>query len=442
MARGLIFVVVLAALLSPLLATTNAVAQGRTVRLTVAEMFKLADLASARGDVATAAGVYAALEQNPDADIRAEARFRHAKQLVWQKRNREAAVLLRRIVDEKPDASVVRLELARLLQVLGDTDAALRELRAAQALGLPPVVARMIDRYSEALRGARPMGASLEVAIAPDSNINHSTRSDTLGTVLGDFEIDDDSKARSGIGLSIRGQAYRRLRMGGGDHSWLVRMGVRGDLYGKSRFNDIAADLVAGPEFQLGRSRANLELGATQRWFGQKPFLRSARIAATWNQPLGRRTQVRLNGSASIVDNHLNDLQDGTVYSGQVAIERTVTATTGLGFTIGVDRQSLRDAGYSTAGWRAGLVGWKDVGRMTLSAGADLGRSNADERLALFPDNRSDRYSRFTLAATFRQFTFQGFAPVARFKIERNRSTIEFYDYKRTRSEFAIVRAF
>lgn len=442
MKRGLVLVGASAALLSPLLAPSEAVAQGRTLRLTVVEMFRLADLAAARGDSATAAGLYAALEKNPDPDIRAEARFRHAKQLAGQKRHREAAVLLRRIVDEKPDASAVRLELARLLQVLGDSDAALRELRAAQASGLPPVVAGMVDRYSEALRAARPIGASFEVAVAPDSNINHATRSDVLGTVFGDFEIDEDSKVRSGTGLSLRAHAYRRLRLGSGNHQLLVRASGSGDLYGKSRFNNIAADLAFGPELRIGRNRLNLELGATQRWFGQKPFVRSARIAATWARPLGSRTQVRANGSASTVDNQLNDLQDGTVYSGQLGVERALTATAGLAFTIGGDRQSLKDAGYSTTGWRAGLVAWKDLGRMTLTAGADFGRLRADERLALFPEKRSDRYSRFRLGATLRQLTFHSFAPVARFTIERNRSTIEFYDYKRTRSELAIVRAF
>jgi len=43
---------------------------------------------------------------------------------------------------------------------------------------------------------------------------------------------------------------------------------------------------------------------------------------------------------------------------------------------------------------------------------------------------------------TLRQLQFQGFAPVVRFTIERNRSSIEFYDYRRRRTEFGVVRAF
>ena len=76
---------------------------------------------------------------------------------------------------------------------MGDKDGAWRQLRAVRAR--PSVRCRaLVDRYSEALRAARPFGMSFEFALAPDSNINRATRSDTLGTVLGDFTIDDDAR--------------------------------------------------------------------------------------------------------------------------------------------------------------------------------------------------------------------------------------------------------
>src|SRR5678815_3479319 len=105
--------------------------------------------------------------------------------------------------------------------------------------------------------------------------------------------------------------------------------------------------------------------------------------------------------------------------------------TTGVGLNLSIDREALRDPGYATTGWRAGLIGWHDIGRMTFTAEANFGRLNADERLTLFPNKRADRYSHFSVGATFRQLQFGGFAPLARFTIERNRSTIEFYDYRR-----------
>jgi len=412
-----------------------------TLNLTAPQLFALADKAAAAGEDRVARAAYEALTADPSADTRNEARFRLA--MLEGKRGNltRAAVLLRQVVDERPDAARARLELAGLLDRMGDKDGAWREVRAAQAGGLPPSVARIVDRYSEALRAQRPFGASFEIALAPDSNINRATRSDTLGTVIGDFDISDEGKAKSGIGVALTGQAYRRFALGR-DSALLARLGGSANLYGRHRFNDIAADLAAGPELGLGRGRVQFELGVTQRWFGQKPFMRSARVAATLSHPLGRRTLVRLRGSGALVDNQVNDLQDGKSFSGQVGIERALTPTMGVAATAALDRQSLKDPGYSTTGWRGGLTAWRDMGRATLSAGVELGRLHADERLLLFPQKREDRYSKLSVGATFRQLQFRGFAPVARVSIERNKSSVEFYDYRRTRTEIGVVRAF
>jgi hypothetical protein len=404
-------------------------------------MLRLAEVAQQKGNSTTASTIYDALESDPDPNIRNEARYRHAKLLTGVSRPRDAAILLRRVLDEKPQAVPARLELARTLQLLGDTNAALRELRAAQATGLPPAVARLIDRYSAALRAQRPFGASLEIAIAPDSNINRATRSDTLGTIFGDFQIGDEGRAKSGIGLSLAGQTYRRISIGGATNLVLRASGFA-NLYRDSEFNDLAADLAAGPEFSLGRDRLQLEVGATQRWFGQKPYLRSGRLAGTFSHPLGSRTLLRLVGSATLIDNRLNDLQDGKGYSSQLQIERALTPTTGIAGSVSIDRQALKDRGYATTGWRAGLTGWHDLGRMTLTAAAELGRLHADERLLLFPERRQDRYTRLSLGASFRQLQYGGFAPLIRISLERNRSSIAFYDYRRARTEIGVVRAF
>jgi tetratricopeptide (TPR) repeat protein len=416
-------------------------AQQPTIHLSGAQMLALGEYLQSRGSKAEASRIYELLAKDADTDIRNEARFRQARILAGDGNLKRAAILLRQVIDDRPEAAPPRLVLAQLLERMGEQDAALRELRAAQASGLPPAVARMVDRYSQALRASRPIGASLEIALAPDSNINHATRSDTLGTIFGDFDIGKGSKAASGIGLSLHGQAFRRFAIGA-DNAFLIRLSSLADLYSKGEFNDIVVDLGAGPELRLDRSQLNLELGATQRWFGQKPYMRSVRLGATWTRPVTSTTQLRLTGVASLVDNRFNDLEDGKTFTGRAAVEHALTATTGVGLNGSLMRESLRDPGYSTKGWRLGLLGWHDVGRATVTAEAEIGRLNADDRLALFPEKRSDRYSRLSAGVTLRQLQFQGFAPVVRFTIERNRSSIEFYDYRRRRTEFGVVRAF
>lgn len=415
--------------------------QTRTLSMSAADMFGLARAAQQSGDLSTAMSIYRALEQDRDSDVRANARFLLAEQLAQSNRHREAAILLRRLVDERPDAAAARLQLAQLLHRLGDTDGAWREMRAVQSGRLPAAIVPLIERYENLLRTARPRGASLEIAIAPDSNINRATRSDTLGTILGDFEIDPASKAESGIGLSLRGQAYRRLAMRE-DLSLVARASASANIYAKQRFNDIALDVAVGPEFHLGRNRIALETGATSRWFGQAPFVRSLRIAGSWTRPLRARSQLRVGGSASLVDNRLNRLQDGKSFAGFASLDHALSPTTAIGLSLSGDRMSARDPGYSLTGWRLGLSASRQVGRTALFAGAETGRLRADERLLLFPERRSDRLTRLTIGTTLRKYALGGFAPTSRLTIERNKSNIAFYDYSRTRTEVGITRAF
>ena len=110
--------------------------------------------------------------------------------------------------------------------------------------------------------------------------------------------------------------------------------------------------------------------------------------------------------------------------------------------SLGADRFKAADAAYSTRSWRAGVAAYREIGSTTLSLGFDIGRLKADDRLQLLPQARSDRSMRLSVGAVHRRLAVAGFAPLTRLVIERNRSTVEFYDYKRVRTEIGIVRAF
>ncbi len=414
----------------------------RPLRATAATVFRIAEAAEGKGDRTTAEEAYRALAMDASSNVRSEARFRLAKLAAAAGRKSEAADLLRQIIDERPDAQLARLELAGILAGQGDEQGALRQLRSVRSGRLPPEIARMIDRFSEALRGRKQFGGSFEIGFAPDSNINRATRSDTLGTVLGDFDIGEDGKAKSGTGLAVRGQVYRRFDIAEGKASFLTRLSGSGDIYRQSDFNQITLDLSAGPELQLGSTRLSLEAGATQRWFGGKAYSRQLHAGATVSRPIGGRMLARVKLGAAQIDNRFNRLQDGRDLSIQLSGEHALGSQSGIVATLAGDRFAARDPDYSTKAWRLGLQGWHDFGRMTLFGGAEIGRLQADKRLLLFPEAREDRYSSLSAGIVMRNLTIGQFAPLVRITRERNRSTVEFYDYRRTRTEFGISRAF
>lgn len=425
----------------PAFAASSGNGEAQTVKLGSGQLLELADLAQQRRDFPTAEAAYRALFADPSAEVRSEARFRLAMMLAALRRFPEAATLLREILDEQPNAQRVRLELARVFDLMGDEPAARRTLREAQAGGLPPEVARLVDRYSAALRAQKPLGASIDIALAPDSNINRATHSETLGTVLGDFVLDEDAQQRSGVGLALRGQGYARLRLGPGVNLF-GRVSGSADLYRDGAFNDVALAATVGPELRSGADRVSLEAGGLWRWFGGQAYSRSATISLNYFHPLGRKAQLRSTASLAFVDNRFNQLQDGRTYSASLSYERALSSRAGIGITLSADRQALRDPGYSAWAGQVTLFGYREWGPVTLVATASYGRLKADQRLLLFPEARSDRLYRGSVGATFRNWRIGTFAPFVRATYERNRSTLEIYDFRKVRTEIGITRAF
>ncbi|WP_395395085.1 surface lipoprotein assembly modifier [Novosphingobium sp. BL-8A] len=416
--------------------------QAAASNLSAAQVFTLADNARARGDLATAEAAYRALTQDRDLEIRTEARFRLALMLGDQlHRYSDAALELRRILDDKPGAARVRLELARMQAQMGNLAAARRELRAAEASGLPPEVEQLVRFYSRALTAKKPFGGSIEFALAPDSNINRATRGDKLGTVIGDFTLDDDAQAKSGLGVDLRGQGYFRLGISKGAEL-MTRVSTSATLYKDSRFDDISLALQTGPQFTSGSDLVTLSAGPTWRWYGLDPYSLSLGGSAAIQHPMGKRGQVRVEGGASHVDNRRNALQTGWDYTLSTSLDRAFSARFGGGLQVYGFREAVRDPGYSLTSGGLSAYLFRELGRTTLVGTVGYSRLEADERLFLYPKRRmEDRYSA-SIAATLRALHVGTFAPLVRLRWERNRSTIEIYDYRRVAAEFGITSAF
>ncbi len=432
----------LIALALALPAPTPALAQTTEQRqVSAVELFALAAKAEAGGRPADAETMYRALARDPDIEIRAESRFRLAQLLERLGRKREAATTYRALLDEKPDAARVRLELARLLTQLGDDGAARRELRQAQAGGLPPQVAQIIDQFAAALRSRKPWGASLEVALVPDSNVNRATDAATLDTVLAPLQLSRDAREQSGIGARIGSQIYARVPVAT-NLSLVPRVSGQGDFYRQGRFDDVSASALVGLEWSLGRDRLRPSIGGTQRWYGGSPYARTATAAIDWQHPLG--TKAQLTTSATIADTSYrgNPLQDGLLLNGAVAYERAFSARTGGSLTLSATRQTAKDPGYATASGAGTLLAWHEFGRTTVYATAGLRRLEGDARLSLFPERRKDWNYSLGFGATFRRLQLHGFAPIVRLDWERNQSTVGIYDYTRKAATIGLTRAF
>jgi hypothetical protein len=222
----------------------------------------------------------------------------------------------------------------------------------------------------------------------------------------------------------------------------LARLSGSADLYRHGRFNALALGVSAGPELQLGRDRLAAEAGVIRRWIGGSVYADTPHVGLNYFHPLDRQSQLRATASVGWTTIRRNPLQSGESYAASLGYERALSARLGIGATLTLDRHDARDPGYATSSGRLSLFAYRDIGAATVIGTLDYGRLWADERLFIYPKRRRDHFHRASLGATFRQLAFGGFAPLVRLTYERNRSSIERFDYKSWRTELGITRAF
>ncbi len=404
-------------------------------------MFELATARQVANDAETAVVLYQALEANPDPEIRAEARFRHGQLLESQHRYKEAALLYRAILDEKPDAQRVRLELAKVYALMGDMPGARRALRQAQAGGLPPEVAQVVDQYAAALRSFKPVNMSLEITLAPSTNVNRATTAKTLDTIIAAFDLSDDARAKSGIGLRIGGQIFGRLPVKP-KLQLTARISGQTNLYRTSQFDDAVTAGQIGVELQLGKVQLHPQVGRSYRWYGHNLYATTNSFSANATRQLGKRGQLEIQGGVGWADYRANDLQDGQIYDASVAYERAFTSRAGGSITLSGQRQVAADPGYSTALGGVSFVVWQELGKATVFTNVGISRLEADARIFFFPERRKEWLYRVGIGATLRQVKVAGFSPVVRMNYERNKSTVGIYDYRSFGGDIGIARAF
>lgn len=410
-------------------------------RLAAAQMFDLAGQLTAAGDTAGSLALYRALTRDTRVEVRAEARFRMGQLLITLGRLNEAAVAYRAVLDEQPKAARVRLELAALLARMGQDFAARHELRLAQAGGLPPAVAAVVEQIATALRATKPIGGTLSLALAPDTNVNRATRARTVASVIAPLTLSDDARERSGIGLSLAGQVYARLRLTS-RVTMVLRASGQGDVYRQHAFDDVSTTVLAGPSWETERDRVSLSAGLARRFYGGDLYTRSAVVEADWLHALGKRAQLELGASTSRTRYPIAPAQSGAVYAVTARYERALSSRFALSIAPTVVRQTAVDPGYANWSGGATVLASRQWGRATCFASLGVRRLVADEALFLFETARREWFSRAEAGASLRALTVFGFAPLVRVAYERNRSTVALYDYHRVVGSLGVVRAF
>lgn len=356
--------------------------------------------------------------------------------------NRRAIRLFRAILIDNPKAARVRLELARAYFLDQDYVNADRQFRLAWAGNHPPEVIANIDQYLYAIREAKDWSWSLSVALAPDTNLNAGTSSREVSLYGLPFELSEDARGHSGIGLSAEGAMEFAPRIGA--HTRL-RMGLAAQRreYSGNDFDDMGVAAYAGPRFVSPRWDVSVLATGFKRWYGAEPLLHAAggRVEAThYPSP-----DLGLSGSvaAQMLDHARDDARDGALYSANFGLFHPLNSTSAISVRAGANRQTAHDPAY--ANWSVtGSLGYlrELPAGFTVSFQPTFGLARYDGVLAAFGEKRSDRSISGELTLLNRHLVLSRFTPRIAYTLTRQWSSIPLNGFTRHRVEVGLVTVF
>lgn len=361
-----------------------------------------------------------------------------------QRKFADAIPYYRRILVDNPSVVRVRLDLARALFETEDDDAAEYNFHLALAEGnLPSTVIDNVERYLAIIRSRRHFVYSVNLGVAPDSNINRATASDRV-TLFGlPFQLSPQARQQSGIGVTgtIAGEYRADLQP-----DLRVRTGAL--VYGlkypsNAEFDDAQARGHIGPQWLFSRGDVSV-LGVVQRrWYGEQAYSTGAGGRLEGQYWLTRQLlySAYVEGLSSTYDKQT--FLDGYYLDQGNFLSYYITPTSFVRASAGVGYQKAQSDVFSNWYYKFGLAYQQEFAwGITVNVAPGVQWWNYQATDPLFGVRRADQQYSATVALYKRDLTIFGFAPVISYSYTNNQSNESLFKYDRNQFQLGFTRQF
>ena len=348
-----------------------------------------------------------------------------------------------------PKQTRVRLELARALMMKGrDGGAAYHFRLAVQDSALTPEIRATIQAQRGMLRDQRPWHVTTEFGLAPDSNITNGTNAATIDLNVGNqvlpLTLDENARARSGIGQTGRLSAGYRFNIGERG-AFLVDGDAQGVNYKGITADDYTVQLAAGPEFRPSEETSiSLQGLGLQRWYGGLRAVTQvgARLALEHTLDSAQRIGVTVDARHSA--SAFQEAYSGWNVALYATYERVVSRSLIASASLFARSDRLNEKAYSSNefGLSAGIGGELAHGINAGVVGTASRATYGAPLLSLSSNPRADWRLSGRIYAGLRSLRVLGFSPSISYSYTLNASSLALYDSKRSRFTFNLARYF
>ena len=417
------------------------------IRLTADQVLYQADALVMEHRFEEAAPLLAALNNAPQLSM--ERDFLLGYSAIEQGRVDDAVHIFRKILDNHPEQTRVRLELGRALMLQGKTLNADHHFRLAQQdKGLPDEVAAMVRTTRGILRQKRNWAFNFDFGFAPDSNITNGTNAETVDVNLGPFTVpltlDAAARSKSGTGQFTTLAATARFGLIG-ETRLLVEGNSQLTNYSGKSYDDFASELSVGPEIDLNDDTVmTMQAVGSRRWYGGKIASTGYGIRAGIQHELTESQRVGFTLDARRNESGFSSAYSGWQIGAYASYERVIARRFIASASLFGRRDALTSASFSDyeVGGSLAIGGELPLGlNASISAGAS--RAWYDAPIGIFSANpRTDWRLNGRAQLGLRSLRVAGFSPSIAYNYSASLSSLTLYDSKRSRFRFALARYF
>jgi len=348
-----------------------------------------------------------------------------------------------------PKQTRVRLELARALMMQGKDGGAAYHFRlATQDSALSPEIRATIQAQRGALRDRRPWHFSTDFGVAPDSNITNGTSAETVDLVVGNqtipLTLDENARARSGLGQTASLSAGYRFKIGGRG-ALVVDGDAQGVNYSGTANDDYTVQVAAGPEIRPTEATSiSLQGLGLQRWYGGDRAVTQIGARLAVQHSIGESQRVGVTLDARHAASGLQQDYSGWNFALYATYERVIARSMIASASLFARADRLNEAAYSSNefGLSLGIGGELPHGINAGVTGTASRATFAAPLAALSNDPRADWRLAGRIYAGVRSLRLMGFSPSVSYIYTLNASSLSLYESKRSRFAFSLARFF
>lgn len=337
-----------------------------------------------------------------------------------------AITIFRKILSADPNFDPARLELAKALLQIGDADSAYYHFELLQKGSRDPKLRHYAGQQIRAIKANQPYGFSVSAALLPSSNFNRGSGQNSVGA----FEIDEDSKAQSGLGLSAGANAHYDFVSTDNDKVTVAISGNLKKYIATAEYDHLSLSPTLTWSHTFDDVTVSLGPTASYIWNGWEPYLLRYGIQGSVSKPLGTQDLVSATFAALKQDYVSLDYRDGYQLSGTLAIKHYFSPAANIVGTVGgtlertnrdhLDHNDLSVSLTVNQQWQGGLI---------TSLFANYTNQDYLGNYPLIDEPRQDQAVQTGATISHRSINFAGFTPTLTYKYTRQLSNIAFHDY-------------